>query len=298
MAIRVAELACSIAVMTSIPTIDGARSLAGRYPVWLCDIWGVLHNGVAAYPAASAALVAFRGAGGTAILITNAPRPCDDVKRQIANLGVSAEAHDAIVTSGDVTRALIVDYGKRPLFHLGPERDSSLFAGTGARLTGIDGAEAVVCTGLIDDVTETPDSYKDQLAAMRERNLPMICANPDIVVERGAAICYCAGAIGQAYEAMGGHVAYAGKPHAPIYEAAMARAAQVRGAAISKRDVLAIGDGLHTDILGARRFGIDALFVASGIHLSPSEGLNERTLAKLFSGQGPHPIAATAHLAW
>ena len=284
--------------MVDIPIIDGARTLAGRYPVWFCDIWGVLHNGVAAYPAASEALVAFRAAGGTAILITNAPRPHDDVERQIASLGVPADAHDVIVTSGDVTRALISDYGKRPLFHLGPERDTSLFEGTGARLTGLDAAEAVVCTGLIDDVMETPDSYRDQLAAMRARNLPMICANPDIVVERGAAICYCAGAIGQAYKAIGGEVAYAGKPHAPIYEVAMTRAAQVRGAPISKRDVLAIGDGLHTDILGAGLFGIDALFVASGIHLSPSEGLNELTLAKLFTGQGPHPIAATAHLAW
>ena len=284
--------------MTVIPIVDGTRQLAKRYPVWLCDIWGVLHNGVKAYPVAADALIQFRKNGGTVILITNAPRPHDDVERQLAGLGIGRQAHDAIVTSGDVTRRLIADYAASPLYHLGPDRDRSIFSGLEARLGPLDEATAVVCTGLMDDLTETPESYRVPLGRMRKHALPMICANPDIVVERGAALCYCAGALGQAYEALGGNVSYAGKPHAPIYEAALARATEIAGKPVDKSGVLAIGDGLLTDILGASRFGIDPLFVASGIHLSAGEGLNEKSLARLFPSQGPQPVAAIAQLAW
>ena len=284
--------------MTPIPILDRLSGLAGRYPVWLCDIWGVLHNGEVAYPEASEALCEFRKAGGTVILITNAPRPLDDVERQITSLGVAPAAYDSIVTSGDVTRALIDQVAGRGVYHLGPERDRSLFEGLAVRLVGLETATAVVCSGLFDDLVETPDDYSELLAAMRAKSLPMICANPDIIVERGSSLSYCAGALGAEYEKMGGKVAYAGKPKAPIYAAALSRVALLRGAPPNLHDVLAIGDGLKTDILGAHDFGIDALFVASGIHLDAGVGLTETSLRKLFENHPSRPVAAIERLTW
>jgi len=281
--------------MPMIPIVDSAQAVTGPFTVWLCDIWGVLHNGVTAYPEASEALCSFRRSGGTVVLITNAPRPHGSVARQIAGLGVPAEAYDAIVTSGDVTRRLIEAEANagHSVYHLGPQRDLPLFEGLGVHLVGPEVANSVVCTGLFNDETEGPDDYRDALAAMRAKSLPMICANPDIVVERGASISYCAGALGAAYEAIGGKVAYAGKPKTPIYEAALAAAGSP-----DKGKVLAIGDGLKTDILGAHDFGIASLFVASAIHLDTEAGLTPETLAKLFTGQGPRPIAAIERLKW
>ncbi len=282
----------------SIPILSGVGDLAARFPVWLCDIWGVLHNGEVAFAPAAAALETFRSAGGTVVLITNAPRPHDDVARQIARLGITRAAYDAIVTSGDVTRELIADYAGRNLLHLGADQDRTIYDGLEARLTGETDAVAVVCTGLIDDLAETPETYAPQLRRLHARGLPMICANPDIVVERGAQLCYCAGAIGQAYAALGGVVAYAGKPHAPIYTAAIAKARASRGKPTAMRDVLAIGDGMNTDILGAHRHGVDMLFVASGIHLEAGEGLHAATLARLFAGRPERPVGAIAGLTW
>ena len=282
----------------TIDLVAGVQRLAGRYPVWLCDIWGVLHNGVVAFAPAVNALSQFRAGGGRVVLLTNAPRPHGDVARQIAQLGIGPAAYDAIVTSGDVTRRLIAGYAGRGLVHIGPEHDRSLFAGLGAHLVPELQAAAAVCTGLVDDTHETPAAYAVQLARLKARELPMICANPDLVIMRGAEICYCAGAVGQAYEALGGPVAYAGKPHPPIYAEALARAEEICGRTVAKRELLAIGDGMDTDILGAHRFGVDMLYVASGIHLGAGEGVTGATLAKLFAGRPERPVAAIAELAW
>jgi HAD superfamily hydrolase (TIGR01459 family) len=282
----------------TIPILAGARGLAARYPVWLCDIWGVLHDGVVSFRPPVEALTAYRNAGGLVILITNAPRPFPDVARQIEQLGIGADAYDAIVTSGDVTRDLIAARAGQGLLHIGTDKDRSLFAGLDVRLTGPGDATAVVCTGLIDDTHETPAAYGPQLAALHARGLPMICANPDVVIMRGADLCYCAGALGQAYEALGGSVAYAGKPHAPIYAAALARAEAIRGRPIEKREMLAIGDGLNTDIAGAHGYGIDMLYIASGIHLAAGQTLDAASLAGLFAGRSERPVAAQAELTW
>lgn len=282
----------------SLVIASGVQHLARRYPVWLCDIWGVLHNGLAAFAPAGDALTQFRAGGGRVVLLTNAPRPHGDVARQIAQLGIGPAAYDAIITSGDVTRTLIAGYAGRGLVHIGPEKDRSLFAGLGAHLVPEREAEAAVCTGLVDDTHETPAAYAEQLARLKSRNLPMICANPDLVIMRGAEICYCAGAIGQAYEALGGPVAYAGKPHLPIYAEAFSRAAEICGRTVSKRELLAIGDGMDTDILGAHRFGVDMLYVASGVHLGAGEGLTAAALEKLFAGRPERPVTAVAELAW
>ena len=245
--------------------IDHVDPLLGGYDVILCDVWGVVHNGVAAWPDAVGALGRCRAAGATVVLITNAPRPNPAVRAQLARLGVSGDAFDDVVTSGDVTRALIAE-GPRKVFHIGPDMDLSIFEGLDVERVEDFEASAVVCTGLFDDETETPGDYADLLARLRSRDLPMICANPDIVVERGHRLIYCAGALAREYSLLGGRTLIAGKPHRPIYEEALRLAEKARGAPVDRARVLAIGDGATTDVKGAIDNGIDLLFITDGIH--------------------------------
>lgn len=241
--------------MRAIQSLDEVLS---GYDALFCDVWGVVHDGVASHPAAVAALAAARRAGRQVVLLTNSPRLSDGVERQIAGLGVTREAFDAIVTSGDATRALIEE-GSRHVLHIGPERDLDIFHGLGLVLEGEAGAEAIVCTGLFDDRAEDPEDYRPLLERLAARGLPMICANPDIVVHIGDRLVPCAGAVAAVYASLGGPVHLAGKPHAPIY--AVARRVVGEGAR-----VLCIGDGMMTDVLGANSHGADCLFVSHGIH--------------------------------
>ena len=248
--------------MNVINTLD---DLADRYDIILSDVWGVVHNGERAFPAAAAALTRAREAGKRVILITNSPRPRDGVIAQLGALGVPAEAYDAVVTSGDVTRILIEE-APRKVFHIGGERDLPLYDGTHAELVEEQEAQVIVCTGLFNDEAETPAGYGEQLTRLRARGLPMICANPDIMVERGARHIYCAGAIAREYQQMGGRVSLAGKPHKPIYDLAMREAADLLGHDVDPAKVLAIGDGLLTDVKGAVQCGFDVLYISAGIH--------------------------------
>jgi HAD superfamily hydrolase (TIGR01459 family) len=249
------------------------QELSSRYPVWLCDVWGVVHDGVVAFAPACDSLRRHRTGAGTVLLVTNAPRRAAGVASQLDHLGVPPDAYDGIVTSGDVTRSLIVAHGKGAVHHIGPSRDLGIFEGLDVALVPPETAHAVVCTGLHDDTVETPDDYREALARMRELNLPMICANPDKIVRRGSDIVYCAGALAERYEQHGGRVLMAGKPFQPIYELALATAAEIRRSPVQKRDVLAIGDGPETDIAGAALFGIDCALITGGISdaaLSPA----------------------------
>jgi len=273
-------------------------AIGRAHDAWISDIWGVLHNGREAFPAASEACVAYRRQGGSVVLVTNAPRPEADVEAMLRRLGVPTEAYDAIVTSGDVTRELIRPWIGRPVHHLGPERQLMIFDGLDVELAGAETGDVVVCTGLIDDDHETPREYELQLAAFRARNLVMICANPDIVVERGERIVYCAGALAEAYEKLGGKVQYAGKPHAPIYERAFELIAKAKGRAVPRDRILAIGDGLKTDIAGAEAMRLKSLFIGSALHIPHGQVLDENALAKLFAGHGSPPIAAQRALVW
>jgi HAD superfamily hydrolase (TIGR01459 family) len=281
--------------------LDRFSTVAPRYDLLLCDVWGVVHNGLAAFAEACDALARFRAGGGTVILITNAPRPAPWIVRQLGRLGVPAEAYDAVTTSGDVTRSVVTDRHGGAVLHIGPERDLSIFDGLDIRFANVDTAEYAICTGLFDDTTETPEDYRALLTAMRARDLFMVCANPDLVVERGKTLVYCAGAIADLYGAMDGEVLYAGKPHRPIYEAALAAAARVRGAATPPGRTLAVGDSLRTDIAGARALGVDALFVSGGIHaeeLGTREQASAAALAGMFATAGVTPQAVTPRLAW
>ncbi|MBX6425894.1 MAG: TIGR01459 family HAD-type hydrolase [Variibacter sp.] len=276
-------------------------SLAPDYDVVLCDVWGVVHNGVAAWPDACDALRRFRDRGGTVVLISNAPRPGDRLVVQLDGFKVPRSAYDGIVSSGDVTRAEIAARPGLPVFHLGPARDRALFEGLDAPRVGAEEAHYVVCSGLFDDETETPDDYRGLLEGFLARKAPMICANPDVVVERGDRLLYCAGALADLYAAMGGTVLYAGKPYRPIYERALAAAAARRGAEPALGRVLAIGDSVRTDLKGAAALGIDCLFVTSGIHAEELGGREDpdlRILARLFEEAGVHPRAVTRRLKW
>ncbi|HYD87203.1 MAG TPA: TIGR01459 family HAD-type hydrolase [Vitreimonas sp.] len=238
--------------------------VADRYDAFFCDIWGVVHNGRAAYPAACAALQRMRAQGKAVILISNVPKPRGPIPAQLAQLGAPADAYDAIVTSGDATRRELAARAPGPMFKIGPEDyDRSLWEGLDLERAPLQAAKFIAISGL-NQWDETPADYAELLQAARARDLEMVCANPDIVVQSGDRLIWCAGAIARDYEALGGRVVMAGKPFAPIYELARRELERLGGSETAR--VLCIGDGIPTDIAGANAQGFDSLFIASGMH--------------------------------
>src|SRR6478735_9408210 len=284
--------------MTTLHFAESLRELVGGVDVVLSDIWGVVHNGLESFPEACAALHSYRNRGGTVILITNAPRPADSVQRQLQKLGVADDTYDAIVSSGDLTRLYVAGHPGRKVFWLGPERDNSIHRGLDPVLAPLEAADYIVCTGLFDDETESAEDYRAMMLKARERRLTLICANPDIVVERGDRLIYCAGAIAELYRELGGEVIFYGKPHRPIYERAMALAGERQGRQIELSRVLAIGDSVRTDLAGAHGFGIDCLFVTRGIHAEDFEGVDQLDPASVKELFGHPPRALTRELRW
>jgi len=283
------------------PILDHADALLARYDVVFCDVWGVVHDGRTAYAEGCAALARFRKRGGTVILVTNAPRAADAVARILAEKHVPDAAWDAIVSSGEITRAHVAHAGYEAVHHIGPDRDLDLFETITARRVSLADADAIVATGLVHDTRETGEDYRGPLAPARARGLELVCANPDLVVDVGGTMLPCAGAIAAVYEAMGGPVYWAGKPFRPAYEMAHASAQTLRQADVPLARILAIGDAVRTDIAGASNFGIDSLFIGQGIHreqvLDAHHRLIPDRLARLLSGDAPRPVAAMAALA-
>ena len=284
--------------MTTLKFAERLRDLVGGVDVLLSDIWGVVHNGLVAFPEACEALRNFRAQGGTVILITNAPRPADSVQRQLRKLDVADETYDVIVSSGDLTRNFVAGRPGQKMFWIGPERDNSIYRGLDAGIVPLEQADYIVCTGLFDDETESAENYREMMLKARERQLTLVCANPDIVVERGDRLIYCAGAIAELYLELGGEVIFYGKPHRPIYQRAMALAAEHRGQAVPLDRVLAIGDSVRTDLTGAHGFGIACLFVTRGIHSEEFEGIDELDPASVKELFGHPPRALTRELKW
>jgi HAD superfamily hydrolase (TIGR01459 family) len=280
----------------TIPLLSSVAEVAATSDAWICDIWGVMHNGVAPFLAAAAAARRFRAGGGVVCLLTNAPRPRASVIEQMDGIGVPRDAYDAVVTSGDLTRAIVAERRDRRLFHLGPARDRSVFEGLDVELIGPEAADFVVCTGFDNDEVETPADYADMLAGFRANEALMVCANPDLVVERGHRLVYCAGALAEAYEKIGGRVIWAGKPHAPAYDMAFDSIARIKGRAVAKDRILAIGDAVRTDMAGAARFGVRALFVASALHVKGP--FDTAVLQTLFANEAARPVAGMKGLAW
>jgi HAD superfamily hydrolase (TIGR01459 family) len=284
--------------MTSLHFAERLRDLVGGVEVVLSDVWGVVHNGLEAFPEACEALHTYRRQGGTVILITNAPRPADSVQRQLRKLGVADDTYDAIVSSGDLTRHFVADRPGKKMFWLGPERDSSIHRGLDAVLAPLEQADYIVCTGLFDDETESAEDYRATMLRARERKLTLVCANPDIVVERGDRLIYCAGAIAELYRELGGEVIFYGKPHRPIYQRAMELATEQRGHPAEFSRVLAIGDSVRTDLAGAHGFGIDCLFVTRGIHSEEFEGIDQLDPASVKELFSHPPRALMRELRW
>ncbi len=283
--------------------IAGLGEVADRYDVLLSDVWGVIHNGRDAFAEPCAALARWRRERGPVVLISNSPRPSHDVADQIAALGVPREAWSALVTSGDVTRDLLAARAPGPAWRIGPDRDGALYEGLGLDFASPERAAFIACTGLFDDEADHPEDYRTALSAAAARGLEMVCANPDRVVQRGERLIPCAGALADIYENLGGCVVMAGKPFAPIYHLALGRGNELVEATIDKARVLAIGDGLATDMAGARAQGLDTLFIASGIHGQGSGAaaagpLDAAALADLWPKDEPGPTFAMDSLAW
>lgn len=268
----------------------GLSELAPTYRALLCDVWGVIHDGATAHARAGEALVRYRREGGKVVLITNAPRPKADVVEQLDRLGVPRAAYDDIVTSGESARHVLAARPGIRIHHVGPERDLPIYFGLQVEFGDEDDCEMISCTGLFDDESETPDDYLDSMADWQERGVPMLCVNPDIVVERGDRLIWCAGALAERYREMNGQTIVVGKPYAPIYETALARLAELAGKPMDKGSVLAIGDGIDTDVRGAVGQGIDVLFATGGIHTGVFGPRDNPDLARV------HAFLATAGL--
>jgi HAD superfamily hydrolase (TIGR01459 family) len=246
--------------------VSGLADLAPLYRALLCDVWGVVHDGTRAHLPATDALTSFRDGGGRVILITNAPRPKADVVEMLDRFGVPRESYDDVITSGDTARSLLAERPGVRLYHLGPDRDLPIYFGLKVEFADKDDCELISCTGLFDDEKETPDDYLESFAAWQARGVPMLCVNPDIVVERGDRLVWCAGALAERYREQNGETIIVGKPYAPIYRVALDRLSALAGHPVDKASVLAIGDGIDTDIRGAVGQGIDVVFVTGGIH--------------------------------
>ena len=246
--------------------IDGLAAISSDYDVVFCDVWGVIHNGVKAFTGPCEALARWRRERGPVLLVSNSPRPSRDVIDQLDSLGVPRSAWSDLVTSGDATRAMLAARAPGPAHCIGPERDSSLYDGMGLTFSIMREAQFIVCTGPVDDEVDVPGDYVESFREGVARGIEMICANPDRIVQRGDRLVYCAGALADLYGELGGPVTMAGKPYGPIYDLSFAKARAMLCRPVDRSRVLAIGDGVQTDLAGAEAQGMDALFIAAGIN--------------------------------
>ena len=284
----------------SIRLLSGLSDIASQYDALICDVWGVVHDGHRAHEAACDALRRFRRDHGPVVLLTNAPRVPAAVQDQFADIGVPTDCYDSIVSSGGAARAELerrAAGAKLSLYYIGTDRDVSIFEGLDVALVPLDQAEVMLCTGMRDDDGEVPADYADELARVAAKGLTMLCANPDLVVHRGARLYWCAGALARDYAALGGTVIYYGKPHGPVYDMARTEIAAFRKGVAATR-ALAIGDGMPTDIKGANGQGLDTLFIADGIHGEEIEPYTAAHLTELLGRNGLTATAALRALIW
>ena len=281
--------------------LDGLSEIAPRYDVVLSDIWGVVHNGIAAHPTAVEALVNYRRGGGRVVLISNAPRPSGPIIEMMDGFGVSHEAYDDVVTSGDATRVILEGYRGKTVHYVGPPKENdSLFEGLDITIGPAAEAKAVVVTDLDTD-DDTPDMYNDRITAWLKRNLPLIAANPDRVVEHGDRLIYCGGALADLYEARGGMIVMVGKPYKPIYTEALRLAERAAGAPLDRTRILAIGDSVRTDAIGAAGAGLDLLFITGSIHAAELDAFGKpdpAAIRALLQPSGANVAGFMATLGW
>ncbi|NQE63712.1 TIGR01459 family HAD-type hydrolase [Caulobacter sp. RHG1] len=280
----------------------GLSALSDRYDVVLCDVWGVIHNGVQNFPEACDALVKWGETQGPVVLISNSPRPSPDVVPQLDGLNVPRAAYSGFVTSGDATRALLTPHRGKKVWKIGPERDAPLWAGLDLTLAGPEDADFILSSGLYDDETEVPEDYRERLQIAADRGLLFICANPDRVVQRGDRLIFCAGALADLYESLGGPVVMAGKPYGAMYDLALEKAAALLGRPVDRSRVLCIGDGVITDVKGAHDQKLACLFIAKGIHgetaVGPDGQLIPDAVQALLDAEAVGATHAIGDLVW
>ena len=289
--------------MTLPHALSGLSDIAADYDILLCDVWGVIHNGRESWPAACEALSRFNREQGHVVLISNSPRPSSDVIAQLDALGVPRDSWRAFVTSGDATRMELAKRAPGPAWIIGPDRDWPLYDGLGLdTVPGAEDAAFISVTGPVDDTVETPEDYRARLSAGVARDLELICANPDRVVQRGDQLIYCGGSLADLYESLGGRVTMAGKPFGPIYDLALTEAAALLGKPVDRSRVLCIGDGVVTDVLGANKQALDCLFIAQGIHGDAARGpdgrLDPARAADLLKAETTYARYAMLDLTW
>ena len=289
--------------MTQPHALPALSAVAADYDVLLCDVWGVIHNGRESWPWACEALTRFNQEGGHVVLISNSPRPASDVIAQLDHLGVPRDSWQAFVTSGDATRMELARRAPGPAWIIGPDRDAPLYEGLGLdRVEGAADAAFVSVTGPRFDDIETPEDYRAALIPAAERDLELICANPDRIVQRGDKIIHCGGALADLYESLGGRVVMAGKPYGPIYALALAEAEILMGKPVDRSRVLCIGDGVVTDVLGANQQALDCLFIAQGIHGDAARGddgrIDPARAAALLTPETAYARYAALELRW
>jgi HAD superfamily hydrolase (TIGR01459 family) len=260
-------------------TKTGLGALAQDFNTLFCDVWGVVHNGERVHQRAVDALQKFRAQGGAVILVTNAPRPSDEITQEIVAMGVPEDAFDALVSSGEVTRDIITQYEGLNVYRLGPTSDDGLFEGINVNFGSLDEAHAIVCSDL--EYGKTPEDYREAVLDWKSRKLPFICANPDKFVEIGDELVYCGGALADVYDEVGGNVIMAGKPYLPIYEKAADLAEATRGIKQRNQKVLAIGDSARTDATGAAKINAGFLFISGSIHAHELGPVDEPEIEKI-----------------
>jgi HAD superfamily hydrolase (TIGR01459 family) len=282
--------------MNDFPRLGQLRD---HYDILYCDVWGVIRDGHALLPDAVAALQEFRRAGGAVCLVSNSPRRSPSLASMLGQMGLPDDATDAMVTSGDAIHAELVARTPGKAWRIGPDHDLGLYDGLDIAFTDVGEADFISCTGPDDYWNGRPEDYADRLAVARERGLDLVCANPDIVVQAGDRLIFCAGAIARLYREMGGRSVVAGKPHTPIYDLARG-ALEAAGRAVEPARVLAIGDGPETDIAGADRIGVDALFIAEGILGADmeSDGFDTEAVARALEGYGVSARWMAPRLVW
>jgi HAD superfamily hydrolase (TIGR01459 family) len=289
----------------NIPILTGLAPMADNYDLFIIDLWGVIHDGIAVYPAAADCLRRLHQRDARVVLLSNTARPGDLIADSLGELGVEADLYDWLLTSGDVTAGAVAEgtYGGGgdagpAYFHLGPERCRPTLEACGGREVALDDAELLICTGLFNDETEQPEDYADLLKLAAARGLTMICANPDIAANRGEKIVPGAGALAAFYEELGGTVQRFGKPSPRIYDRVFAESPE-----IPRSRAVMIGDGLPTDIRGARQAGIDAVWIGGGIHAAALEmglegQLDSDKVQDLARQTGEHPKFIMPWLRW
>ncbi len=284
--------------------LPGLSAVASDYDAVFCDIWGVIHNGRQHFPPAYEALKRFKAEHGPVILISNSPRPNDNLTAQLASLGIFDDGFSAVISSGDATREYLKQFAPSgPAWRIGDPREQALYDGIDIDLGGTpQTATFISCSSPYDDERDTLERYRADFEIAAARKLVMICANPDKVVQRGDKIIMCAGSLADLYVSLGGEVVMAGKPYAPIYELCYGALETLTGKPHDKRRILAIGDGLPTDVLGANGQGLDLVFIAAGIHaleaVDDSGKLDPLLLKKLLDAQAAEAKYVAEALRW